>query len=114
MEQFIRMLMAHLVSKEMEVTSIPALIRNVANTIVANHSMSLEDLNDHLRSLGGDDFDLDAYTFYIVMAIFESDLAERQIYFLDLSFNQQGLHKISNRKERILPIQADNHNSLQE
>jgi len=58
----------------METTSIPAFIRNLANSIVANPSMDLEDLNSHLQLLGWDDFELDDYTFNLIIAISESDV----------------------------------------
>lgn len=57
----------------METTSIPAFMRNLANSIAANPYMSLQDLNSHLKLLGWDDFELDDYTFHLIIAIFESD-----------------------------------------
>lgn len=74
MEQLVRVLTERLVNKGMETTSIPAFIRNLANSIAANPYMSLQDLNSHLQLLGWDDLELDDYTFHLIIAIFESDL----------------------------------------
>jgi len=73
MEQLIETMTERLVTKGMETTSIPAFIRNLANSIADNPSMSLQDLNSHLQLLGWDDFELDDYTFNLIIAIFESD-----------------------------------------
>jgi len=52
MEQLIRILIEVLVRKGMEITSIPAFIKNVANSIAANPSLSFEDLNDQFALVG--------------------------------------------------------------
>lgn len=114
MEQFTRMLMARLVSKGMEVKSIPAFIRNVANGIAANPSLSFEDLNDHLRSLDWGNFELDDYTFCLFIATFEPDLACKQTHCFDLAFNPKGLHKLADGKEHVPTLQIDNNEPLQE
>ena len=87
MEHLIRILITRLINNGMEITLIPAFIRNVANSIVANPSLSLEAINGHLHSFGWDDFDLDVYTFYLIMAILESDPIDVQIPSLDPIFN---------------------------
>ena len=74
MEWLTKILTERLATKGMETTSIPAFVRNLANSIVANPSMGLEDLNSHLQLLGWDDFELDDYTFHLIIAIFESDV----------------------------------------
>ncbi len=114
MEQFTRMLMARLVSKGMEVKSIPAFIRNVANGIAANPSLSFEDLNDHLRSLGWGNFELDDYTFYLIVTILEPDFAYKLIHSLYPIFNPHGYHKLSDEKEHVLAIQIAHGKPLQE
>jgi len=58
MERLIRVLTERLVTKGMETTSIPAFIRNLANSIAVNPYMSLQDLNSHLQLLGWDDFEV--------------------------------------------------------
>ncbi|MBW1716316.1 MAG: hypothetical protein JRJ77_10940 [Deltaproteobacteria bacterium] len=75
MEQLTRTLVHRLVSKGMEVTSIPAFMRNLANTIAANPSLTLAELNTHLQLLGWDGFELDDYTLQLIIATFEPDLA---------------------------------------
>ncbi len=114
MEQFIRMLMVRLVSKGMEVTSIPAFIRNVANTIVANPSMSLEDLTSHLQLLGWGDFELDYYTFYLIIVTFEPDFEVGLTQCFDSTFYPKGLHKLADEKEHVPTLQIDHNESLQE
>jgi len=74
MEQLIEAMIGRLVRKGVETTSIPAFIRDLGNSITANPSMGLEDLNNHLQLLGWDDFELDDYTFHLIIAIFESDV----------------------------------------
>ena len=114
MEQFIRMLMVRLVSKGMEVTSIPAFIRNVANTIVANPSMSLEDLASHLQLLGWNNFELDDYTFCLIIATFEPDLASKLTQCFDQTFNPQALHELADEKERMPTFQIGRDKRLKE
>lgn len=75
MERLIKTLIELLVSKGMELTSIPAFIRNLANALASNPSLSLEELNRQIHSLGWDDFELDPYTLHLVLATFESDLS---------------------------------------
>ena len=73
MEWLTKILTERLLSKGMEITSIPAFMRNLANSIAANRYMTLQDLNSHLKLLGWDDFELDDYTFHLIKAILESD-----------------------------------------
>lgn len=72
-----------LVSKGMEVTSIPAFIRNVANTLVENPTISLAELNGHLRMLGWYEFELDNNTFFLIMALFDPDLTRKLTHCID-------------------------------
>ena len=58
----------------MEITNIPAFIRNLVNYIVSNPSISISDLNKRLHLLGWDDIELDDYTFQLILAIFEQDV----------------------------------------
>jgi len=111
MEQLIRILIELLASKGMEITAIPAFIRDVGTSIATNPTISLLELNSHLQLLGWGDVELDYYTFYLIIVTFEPDLACKPTYCFEPSFNQQDLHKISNRKERIPTFQID-HNKL--
>ena len=70
----IKILIERLVQKGMEITNIPAFIRNLVNYIVSNPSISISDLNKRLHLLGWDDIELDDYTFQLILAIFEQDV----------------------------------------
>ena len=56
-------------------STIPAYIRTVANSLIAHPTLSLEELNEHLRLLGWESVELDDYTLQLILAIFESDSA---------------------------------------
>ena len=91
----------------MEVTSIPAFIRNVGNTVAASPSMSLQELNSHLGLLGWDDFELDSYTFYLMLATFDPDLGIELIPFCDQPLNSNDLSVPADNKEQIAVPQGD-------
>lgn len=88
MEDPVKHLIEALVSKGMEVTSIPAFIRNVANTLVESPSISLSELNGHLRMLGWHGFELDNNTFFLIMALFDPDLASKLTHCIDSTAHQ--------------------------
>ena len=67
--------MVQLANKGMEVSDIPAYIKNVVNSAIAHPTLTLEELNDELRLLGWDNVDLDDNTLQLILAIFESDSA---------------------------------------
>lgn len=73
MNIFIRLLMERLAKKGIDPTSIPAFIRNVANTIASDASISLMKLNKKMEALGWDGIELDAYSLDLIFAIFDSD-----------------------------------------
>jgi hypothetical protein len=75
MKHLIRALMIRLAGKGMEVSDIPAYIRNVANSAIAHPMLSLEQLNDELRLLGWENVDLDDNTLQLILTIFQSDSA---------------------------------------
>jgi hypothetical protein len=77
MEQIIRILIERLTGKGMEVTTIPAYLRNFAQTVLAHPHITLNELNDQLQFLGWDDFELDNDTFYLILAVFEPDLTSK-------------------------------------
>jgi len=108
MKQLIKLLIDHLASKGMEVTSIPAYIRNFAHTLVAHPSMNLQELNSHLRLLGWDDFKLDNDTFYLMLATFEPDLAFESVNWIDHTFNSNTPPKLADKRERAPRVQRDN------
>ena len=73
MDRLIKILIDRLAGKGLEVTSIPAFIRNLMNSIVDNPYMSLQDLNNRLQLLGWDNVTLDNYTLSIILAVWDSD-----------------------------------------
>jgi hypothetical protein len=75
MDTLIRILIERLINKGMEISTIPAYIRDLANTIAVQGYSGLGELNTRLQSLGWDDFELDEYTLELVAAIFEPDNA---------------------------------------
>ena len=69
----IRIMIDHLVEKGMEVSTISAYVRNLAHIITANPQITLQELNDRMRSLGGYNFRLDGYTLRLILANFETN-----------------------------------------
>jgi len=114
MEQLIRAVVERLARRGMEVASIPAFIRNVGNTVSAFPSMSLQELNNRLRLLGWDNFELDAYTFYLMLSTFDPDLGVELIRFSDQPLNSNDLSVFADNKEQIPVPQGDNNKPLQE
>ena len=68
----IRNLIERLVWKGMEITAIPSYIKSLANTMISDENLSLQELNTRLETLGWDDFELDHQTFQLIMVIFEN------------------------------------------
>lgn len=94
MEQLIKVLVCRLVRKGVDITIVPAYIRDVANTIAIHRSLSLQELNSRLQLLGWDD-DLDDYTLCLIMATFELNAAYdyKPPHWFDRSFDPEGLFK---------------------
>jgi len=80
MEHLIEAIIGRFVRKEVERASIPAFIRDLANSIADNPSMGLEDLNSHLHLLGWTNFELDDYILQLIIAAFEADPAYKPPY----------------------------------
>lgn len=70
MDLIIRVLIDRLTGKGMELSSIPAFIRNLANTMAVSPRMSLQELNSRLHMLGWSDIELDEYTFQLILTSF--------------------------------------------
>ena len=98
MEELIIILIKRLAGKGMEISTIPAFIRDLANTMVANGYSSLQDLSRQLKSLGWDDFELDDYTLQLIIAIFEPDLAYKPPHWFDRSFDPKRLNELAEGK----------------
>lgn len=73
MDRIIKILIERLVGKGIEVSTIPAYIRNLANIIAVDAYLSREELNRQLQLMGWDDFELDDHTFQLIMAVFENN-----------------------------------------
>jgi hypothetical protein len=113
-EQLIRAVVERLARRGMEVTSIPAFIRNVGNTVSAFPSMSLQELNNHLRLLGWDNFELDSYTFYLMLSTFDPDLGAELTRSCDQPLNSNDLSVFADNKEQIAVPQGDKNKPFQE
>ncbi|MBA7708508.1 hypothetical protein ES703_117409 [subsurface metagenome] len=100
MEGLMKILIRRLVGKGMEISTIPAYIRDLANTMVAHGCPNLQELNRRLQSLGWDDFKLDDYTLQLIIATFEPDLAYKPPHWFDRTFNPPRLSKLTDEKER--------------
>lgn len=83
MENLIRILIDRLAYRGMELTNIPAFIRNVANTLAANPDLSLHEINQRLQILGWDDFELDYFSLQLVIATFEWNPLGEQAHWMD-------------------------------
>jgi len=112
MEQLIRILIRRLVGKGMEISTIPAYIRDLANTMVANGYSSLEELNSHPQLLGWDDFELDDHTLRLIIARFEPDLAYKPPHWFERTFNPKGRHKLADEEEYVPTRQIGPHKPL--
>ena len=99
MEELIGTLTERLAGKGMEISTIPAFIRDLSNTMVANGYLSLQELNRRLKSLGWDDFELDDYTLQLIIAILEPDLAYKPPHWFDRSFEPKRLNELAEEKK---------------
>jgi hypothetical protein len=70
--------------KGMEISNIPAYIRDLANSVSFNGYSSLQELNGRLEMLGWTDFELDDHTLQLIMANFETDGSIASRSFKDL------------------------------
>ena len=101
MGQLIEAMIGRLVRMGMENTSISAFIRDLANSIAANPSMGLEDLNSHLHFLGWGNFELDYHTLQLIIATLEVDPAYKSSYWFDRTNYKIELHKLADKKEKL-------------
>lgn len=62
MDYFIQLLIDQLVAKGIELTSIPAFVRDVSRILATNPPRNLKALNDRLHFSGWDGIDLDSFT----------------------------------------------------
>ena len=99
MDRLIRILIDRLVNKGLTVSSIPAFIRNLANSIAGNPDMSLQDLNNHLRLLGWDNVTVDSYTLSIILAIWDSDNSQKSHSLFEIRQDTDLVHQIFLQEE---------------
>ena len=95
MEELIGVLIERLANKGMKGPYVSPFIRNVANSIATNPSMSLRDLSEHLQLLGWDDCELDDYTFHLITTIFVSRPLLKKTHGPGLGFGPQDLCKLT-------------------
>lgn len=69
MDQVIRSLIERLTEKGMDVTDIPPFVRTLAHTVSVDPFISLDHLNRRIGLSGYKGFELDEYTFRLVMVI---------------------------------------------
>ena len=71
MDNVIRVMIDRLVEKGLEIDTIPAFIRDVANVFGSNPHLDLQELNSRLKLLGWFGFDLDDHTLQLILLNFE-------------------------------------------
>jgi len=114
MAQLTRILVRRLVAKGMQASTLPAYVRDLANTIVAHGNSSLRELNRRLQSLGWHDFQLDDYTLQLIVATFEPDPAYKPPHWFDRTFDPQGLDEVSEERECAQALQINRNKSVPE
>ena len=72
-DRLIKALIEMLASKGMDLSSIPAFIRNLAYMLASEPGLTLEELNRRIHLSGWEDFELDLYTLKLVLATFDPD-----------------------------------------
>jgi len=91
MDALIKILIKRLVNKGMEITSIPAYVRDLANTMAETGDAGPGELNHRLEMLGWNDFKLDEYTMELVGAIFEQDINYKSPAWFAKTFSSQSI-----------------------
>ncbi len=74
MDYLMQLLIDQLVAEGVELTSIPAFVRDVSRILATNPPRNLEGLNDRLHLLGWDDMHLDGFTLQLIMANLDPNL----------------------------------------
>jgi hypothetical protein len=74
MDYLLQLLIEQLVAEGIELTSIPAFVRDVSRIVATTPPRNLEELNDRLHPLGWEGIDLDGFTLQLIMANLDPDL----------------------------------------
>jgi hypothetical protein len=90
-DELIRVLIDRLVNKGMEITYIPAYVRDIANTIAVTGNAGTGALNQRLEMLGWDDVSLDEYTLELVTAVFEEDIEYKSPTWFERNVRYNGM-----------------------
>jgi len=83
MEAITKTLIRRLIDKGIGNMIIPALLRDIINIIGNNQVQDIKELNGRIQSLGWNDFELDEYTFQLIIANLEIhglDVCDNLIY----------------------------------
>ncbi len=83
MEAITKTLIRRLIDKGIGNMIIPALLRDIINIIGDNQVQDIKELNGRIQSLGWNDFELDEYTFQLIIANLEIhglDVCDNLIY----------------------------------
>lgn len=72
MDLISKILIGRLAAKGIEVTCIPAFIRNMAYTIASSGATKPAELNKRMALLGWGDIEIDSYTLDLIMALFDA------------------------------------------
>jgi len=83
MEAITKTLIRRLIDKGIGNMIVPALLRDIINIIGNNQVQDIKELNGRIQSLGWNDFELDEYTFQLIIANLEIhglDVCDNLIY----------------------------------
>jgi len=114
MDELIKILVDRLVGKGMEILTIPAYVRDLANIMVMNRYSNLRELNRRLQLLGWNDFEIDNYTRELVTAIFEPRSEYKPSQWFERAFNSKGIDEQIDEKESQATPQADSSQTREE
>jgi hypothetical protein len=110
-DELINILIERLVNKGLEITSIPAYVRDLANTIAVNGNWGPSELNRRLQTLGWDDFEIDEYTLDLVAAILGQNIQYKPPSWFVRTFNSKGVDDLIDGEPLMLGRQGGTNNT---